>query len=179
MQLSFADPIREMVRASGMFKTMFAPFGINKQTLHPRWEVSPRHVMQTLGTEWGRELIHETLWRDLTMDKCLDPLMLYIITDVRFLNEAEEIQERGGVIWRIRTPDDNADWLKTLWRLASQPPWRRHRSELELMSIDPDWVIENDHKGLPSYARSVSEMLRAHNFLAEQQILPELPTDEH
>ena len=178
-QLAFADPMRAMLNASGIFDDVFSPFELNKQKVHPRWGVSVRQAMQALGTAWGRNLIHETLWRDLTLDKCVDPSMLYIITDVRFLNEAEEIQEHGGFILRVKTPDEPTSWWKNLWRLVKSPSWRRHRSELEGLRIDPDWVIENAQTGVSEYAREVSKMLRHQTFLADQQILPELPNRGH
>ena len=174
-KLSFAAPIYDMIRASGMFNNAADPFGKGKSIVFKKLGVSPRQALQTLGTEWGREMISENLWRDLTLEKCVDPKMLYIITDVRFRNEAEEIQERGGVIWRIKTPEEHLGWWKNLWRLVQGPVWRRHKSEIEVMLIDPDWVITNEHLGVPRYARVIGDVLRQQPFLIDHQILPELP----
>lgn len=69
---------------------------------------SPRHLLQTLGTEWGRDTISASLWVDATMrhiDHLRDCVTTGIVlTDVRFDNEAEAIRARGGVVWEVRRP---------------------------------------------------------------------------
>lgn len=70
---------------------------------------SPRYLMQTLGTEWGRDLVHPQLWIEL-MFRRVDMARSYgaggiVVADVRFDGEAEAVKERGGVIWRIERPD--------------------------------------------------------------------------
>lgn len=62
---------------------------------------SPRVAMQTLGTEWGRDLISPTLWVDAVRRKIMAyPDVRFLITDVRFVNEAIMIRELGGqLIW--------------------------------------------------------------------------------
>jgi hypothetical protein len=62
---------------------------------------SPRVAMQTLGTEWGRECISPTLWVDAVRRKIeKHPDVRFLITDVRFLNEAVMVRELGGtLIW--------------------------------------------------------------------------------
>jgi hypothetical protein len=70
---------------------------------------SPRHLLQTLGTEWGRQTVSPDLWVTMTMRhidhlaRGLDDIAV-VITDVRFANEAEAIRQRGGVIWEVRRP---------------------------------------------------------------------------
>ena len=61
---------------------------------------TPRYAMQTLGTEWGRELISPTLWADLWRHR-LGPLSRIVVDDVRFPNEVELIREEGGLILRV------------------------------------------------------------------------------
>ncbi len=71
-------------------------------------ELTPRALMQTLGTEWGRQMGHG-LWL-----RCAD-LMLglpdapvhdrIVISDVRFPNEADWVRQHGGVLVRIVRPD--------------------------------------------------------------------------
>lgn len=66
---------------------------------------SPRRLLQTIGTEWGRDTIHPEIWIMATMrriDASENPWSA--ITDVRFDNEAEAIRRRGGVVWRIVRP---------------------------------------------------------------------------
>jgi len=52
-----------------------------------------------------------------------------VVTDVRFLNEAETIRNLGGVIWRVTRPDTEA---------------MNHISETEQSQIEVDATIVND-----------------------------------
>jgi hypothetical protein len=67
---------------------------------------TPRHAMQSLGTEWGRDLIGENLWVDATIAK-LSTLPNAVVTDCRFQNELEAIQAIGGTTIRINSVGDN------------------------------------------------------------------------
>lgn len=66
---------------------------------------SPRQLLQTLGTEWGRKLVADDLWLRLAErrlnDLEADGFVAAVIADVRFDNEAEMIRARGGEVWRI------------------------------------------------------------------------------
>lgn len=90
---------------------------------------TPRHAMLTLGTEWGRHLIHGDLWvRALMLQIINEPFV--VIDDVRFPNEAEAIWQRGGVIWQMTRVEAglNSD----------------HPSEAGQLAITPNLIIENN-----------------------------------
>ena len=62
---------------------------------------SPRQLMQTLGTEWGRVCVDENIWltlaqRRYAMNHSLGRTL--VISDVRFQNEADWIRENGKLI---------------------------------------------------------------------------------
>lgn len=64
--------------------------------------VTPRLLMQTLGTQWGRA-IDENLW----VKKALSEAGLnenVVISDVRFPNELYAIQDSGGKVIRLIRP---------------------------------------------------------------------------
>jgi hypothetical protein len=94
---------------------------------------SPRYAMQTLGTEWGRNLIGPDLWVNLLAHE-LDIIPAsyrqpgYVISDVRFANEAEFIRDRG-----------------TLWHLT-RPGYglTGHASESGVQRVIGDELLEND-----------------------------------
>lgn len=66
---------------------------------------SPRRLLQTIGTEWGRDTIHPDIWILATFRRIDASESLWsVITDVRFDNEAEAIRSRGGFIWRVTRP---------------------------------------------------------------------------
>lgn len=102
-KLAFADPIRRGVSAI---------FDLHRtQMEHPEKEHglpeigrSPRQLMQTLGTEWGRNLVHPDLWIILARAAIHADWVRHmnvVVTDVRFENEADMVRKMGGVIWHI------------------------------------------------------------------------------
>lgn len=100
---SFADPIRAMLRPLGI--DMSDPYWLaRKEDDIPALGVSPRRLMQTLGTEWGRELINPDLWLILAKQRLLAYGAGMIIPDVRFENEAEWIRSQGGRIIHVTRP---------------------------------------------------------------------------
>ncbi|SFI31029.1 deoxynucleotide monophosphate kinase [Nitrosomonas sp. Nm34] len=61
---------------------------------------SPREVMQSFGTEWGRKLIHPDIWVK-RVKNLIGHYPRLVLSDVRFDNEAQMIKRKGGVIWHI------------------------------------------------------------------------------
>ena len=64
-----------------------------------------RRMLQVLGVS-ARENIHQDVWINAALDRVLNDRI--VITDVRFINEAEAIRNRGGEIWRVVRPGVNA-----------------------------------------------------------------------
>lgn len=65
---------------------------------------STRYLMQTLGTEWGRNTIDERLWVNIAearMEKLLKGGKQVVIDDLRFPNEFTMLKKHGAVIWKI------------------------------------------------------------------------------
>lgn len=61
--------------------------------------------MQTLGTEWGREVVHSDIWVALLMERYSKSATRDLfITDVRFDNEAKWIEKQGGQVFLIVRP---------------------------------------------------------------------------
>ena len=78
--------------------------------------LTARRIMQTLGTEWGREALHQDFWIWLAAAKVermigstfkkSDKVPLKIVfDDLRFANEAAMIWAYGGLIIEIVRPD--------------------------------------------------------------------------
>lgn len=81
----------------------------DREAILPEWGMSARQFMQRFGTEVGRA-IHPDIWVRMLMRDCRDfggLADVMVVSDVRFANEAEAIQARGGVVWRITRSDDN------------------------------------------------------------------------
>lgn len=74
---------------------------------------SPRQCAQTLGTEWGRDLVHPDLWMLIAEDRYLKYRQdhsggPFIIPDVRFENEVDMIHRNGGIVVKISRLGVNA-----------------------------------------------------------------------
>lgn len=69
--------------------------------------LSPRHAMQTLGTEWGRSCIHPNVWlRCFTVkaNNTLRDRQSIVVDDVRYDNEAALIRSVGGAVFNVSRP---------------------------------------------------------------------------
>ena len=79
---------------------------------------SPRFLLQTLGTDWGREMVSEDIWVQAAMARIAGDEDV-VIADVRFDNEAQAIVDRGGKVFFIVRPG---------WRCL-EPAEAAHASE--------------------------------------------------
>jgi hypothetical protein len=116
-----------------------------------------RELLQRLGTEAGRQVLGENIWVDSAFIG-LDPNKNYVITDVRFPNEAEAVRERGGCLWRINR--------------AGIGPANNHASELSLddyqdfhQYLNNDGAVEEYHEKVN---RSAVRWLETFNSIKEQ-----------
>jgi hypothetical protein len=110
------------------------------------WNVAKQHpevrlLLQRLGTEVGREFISEDIWVDRVRDRMLALMTSsakndrhFVITDVRFHNEADMIRSAGGLVWRIERPGN---------RPATGSDGSVHPSETTLDNYSFDLVITN------------------------------------
>lgn len=105
---SFAAPIRRAVAdLLGMTQTQLD----DSKSDPVAWldGLTPRALMQTLGTEWGRAR-HPDLWvrallgRISVAELPAGVALQWVIHDVRFVNEAEFIRGLGGVVVRVDRP---------------------------------------------------------------------------
>lgn len=128
------------VRFAEGLKSMLKVLGLNDAELDGELKeakcellngATPRHAMQTLGQEWGRNLISATLWidhwkRSIAKLPAHTPI---VVDDLRYPNEQEALWELQGEIIFIDRPG--------LGRTSS------HASE-DLSHITPDYKISND-----------------------------------
>ena len=141
-EYAFAQPLKRVCQAIFQF-TDPQVFGdqSSKETVDPRWGVSPRVCMQRIGTELFRKHFHElfpeiecqdTLWIEL-FRRQYDPQKHTVVSDVRFDDEANAIRSLGGVLVRIqRRP--------SLTETAEDT----HISEHGLLPQTGDYVIQNN-----------------------------------
>ena len=90
---------------------------------------TPRYAMRTLGTEWGRDLIHPDLWVTLWTASIADLRRFCLVADdVRFPNEVAAIHKLGGEVWRVNRPGCESDG---------------HESEAHIPSLNVDVELYN------------------------------------
>jgi len=107
-----------------------------------------RHLQITLGTEWGRELVHPDLW-SRTWARAVGPRDRAMNDSVRFPNEEISIKEDlGGITIMIQRPGKGPAAFKWgfLGRFLYEKLglwWGVHDSE-RLDRLHPDHIIVND-----------------------------------
>jgi hypothetical protein len=127
----------ELTFKSGIIRPLCVLFGVPSTVFEEDKEVpnaalcgrTPRQIMQTFGTEWGRNLVHRNIWVDLLRRELEGyPDRDIVISDVRFNNEAAFLRAVGGRVFAVRrNPDTPQRWWAKLWAKL----WRRaqHSSE--------------------------------------------------
>jgi hypothetical protein len=72
----------------------------------PGLGVTLRSMLQTIGTNWGRECVNHNIWTLLAEQNALAALRSYsvVFDDMRFPNEFEMIKRNGGKCIRITRP---------------------------------------------------------------------------
>lgn len=109
--IAFADPILAMALAlfnEAGVDAAWAMERVLKDKPAPELGVSYRRIAQTLGTEWGRELMGPDFWLQVAAHKVRVARMQQasvVISDVRFPNEAQWLIEQGGLLVRVVRPD--------------------------------------------------------------------------
>lgn len=160
VRLAFATPLKDMLIAGGLCRREDLD-GPNKEEPLPHLGVSPRHLMQTLGTEWGRKMIRPDLWI-LRVDQILQQYWKFtkqiVVTDVRFPDEAEYLCRLGGEIWHVVRPlPSNVTAL--------------HVSEHGIpVVVNQDSVVDNDG-GLEQLADTVKRALNGEHRITGEPIV--------
>lgn len=100
-QMAFADPLYAAVSAmTGLPVHLLKDREVKERTID--WiGKSPRQLLQSLGTEWGRQMVADDIWVRRAMIHAKWRMTDVAITDVRFDNEAAAIREAGGTVWRV------------------------------------------------------------------------------
>ncbi len=132
----FAEVLKAMLRTLGLTEEEIEGALKNEPCMKLMGE-TPRWAMKSLGTEWGRNLIHEDLWAYFWKQKASDILLTgkkVVVDDCRFLNESRFIRDfHPSTIWKIKKD-------KLLY--SGDQTWG-HQSETEHDQIEVDKTIKN------------------------------------
>ena len=155
VRVAVADPLKDAVRAVFGFTGEQVSDGTLKEKPDPFWGVTPRLVLQVVGTELFRQALPraipsmEHIWPRALVRRIQDlPRRRVVVTDVRYQDECDAI--RGAFhthIWQVVRPGAQATdaHLSEAWTCP-----------------DPDAVIDNAGTMSQLWARVVVEADRIH-----------------
>jgi hypothetical protein len=110
--VSFASVLKDMCRLF-LLTQCIPPAQVDyymcnaKNDKIPELGVSARHLMQTLGTEWGRTCVDPDVWvRTWTrqVEMRLKAGGAVVCDDIRYFNEASALLRLGGELWHVTRP---------------------------------------------------------------------------
>jgi cytidylate kinase len=144
IKISFATTIYNMLAT--MLGTSVEVINDMKVTggVIPGTDCTIRKALQTLGTEWGRELIDEDIWAKTLINKVrqIDEEYGHVnicISDLRFINEVRVLKQYE---------EDTGNIVKIVGiRRHSEQPQTFHASEMDIQTIFDkycDTIINND-----------------------------------
>lgn len=141
--LKFADTLKDMsATLFGVTREMMDDRDF-KESVFNDVLGTPRKVQQTLGTEWGRRMIHEDIWVEAFKIRAskIGHKVLIVNTDTRFKNELKHMRDSRAITIRIERPSKKTRIQRIkLWinRKLGLSLWE-HPSEYQL----DDYVDKN------------------------------------
>lgn len=134
-KIALADAVKHS--AAAFFKEPISMFYESKDEISEQWGISYREMLQKLGTDFARNLIHEDFWvqmLDTKLKGIPSSIELVFVPDVRFDNEADWVHHMGGaVVEVVRQVESN---------LTEEE--QTHASESGVSAHLIDYRIEND-----------------------------------
>lgn len=158
--IPFAAPIKLMIfaflREYGLSTEEANHYVYNdKQSVIPRVGCSSRFLQQTLGTEWGRDLIHPLVWIEAWKWRVWEATRSgargVVCDDLRFRNELDAVRSVGGLVLFVNRPCCAPP--RPRWHHHVLPAWAYrflplrkpgHRSEGAIRISDADVVLVNN-----------------------------------
>lgn len=92
-------------------------------------QMTVREFLQKLGTEAMRVGLHQNVWVNALFSEFKPNISQWLVTDVRFPNEAEAVKKHHGIMLRIN---------------RGEAPANAHVSETSLDDYAFDYVIDNN-----------------------------------
>jgi len=121
-----------------------------KEVFNPYWDMTPREMLQKLGTEACRNTFGGDIWMKSLGSKLGQGRgERVVITDVRFENEAAMIRAKGGVVVHVHSNRES--------KLADGS--QAHASEAGIELNQQDYQLFN-HKTLAELPFIVSDTLK-------------------
>lgn len=153
--------------------TAIGKHNADPQKVFGKKDYETRKLLQRLGTEEGRNVFGENVWVK-TLEAWMDMhysrgVERFIITDVRFVNEAEWVKRCGGKLIKIEAPDRYHDRLiqESGGNQERYDSIKNHPSEKNIENIkNIDFVINNSKTNQSSVQ---SEIVAYFNSLKREE----------
>jgi len=174
--VKFADKLKDIVCIlTGCTRKQLEDEDFKNFKLPKSWNDSHgintyRELLQVLGTDCGRKMIHPNIWVNSTMaeynpiiklntqDPIAPPSLAeekvypnWIITDVRFPNELKAISDKKGIVIRLMRESDVEGNL--------------HESETALDNAEFDYIIDNRDLTINQLIEEVKAILVKENII--------------
>jgi hypothetical protein len=101
--VKFAGPLKDVMRLFGLTEDEIEG-SLKEKPCNLLEGKTPRHAMQTLGTQWARDCIGPNFWARMWRERAVDVLAQggrVVVDDLRFPNEAQAVRHLGGDIYRL------------------------------------------------------------------------------
>lgn len=130
-EYTFAGPLKYLCQIAFLLEQRQLHDPVLKEQVDPRWGLSPRQMMQTLGTECFRGHFGPDYWLKLLKERlATESTPFVIVSDVRFENEADFVKQQGGIVVRVER--------------AAATTIDAHITEAGQADIQADIVVQND-----------------------------------
>lgn len=106
-KFSFAEPGKQMLELLGVPPECLRTEEGKRRPLPEFGGKTGRELMQTLMTDWGRNMVSSDLWVRASarmMLRMVGSGVMCIIDDIRFDNEAEIVIDLGGTVIEVTRP---------------------------------------------------------------------------
>ena len=93
-KLTYAEPIKKICKEIFLLSDEQLINHTLKEEIDPRWNKSPRHIMQLIGTDLFRKTFSEDIWVNILGEKAKKLLVEgknIVISDIRHTNELEHL----------------------------------------------------------------------------------------
>jgi hypothetical protein len=158
--LSFADGVKDAVATIFGWSRALLEGDTNesrefRETVDPFWSarfgenVTPRMMLQKMGTEAGREVFHSDIWIHSLERRMLDHENV-VIPDVRFPNEMKFIKKAKGFVIRVTRNKHDPEWYNVALKANKEnnpdlmKDYPIHYSEWAWIGQDYHYTLIND-----------------------------------
>lgn len=150
---NFPDTFKAETLFNQWFDKLWEDTYVAKRTL------TPRLMLQTLGTEFGRA-IDPDVWSNIALRTCKEKLLngeadLMVITDGRFKNEILNAKEQNAMAVLVMVPDTK-----------NEAEFKKHASEAQLKSIPLHWytevIVNMKQLGMDFYRQQMIDFVETH-----------------